>query len=100
MKFLGINLTRKHVPKLASLRPPIFDVTSRWLLSLGVFFGILIMAGLIGAKFFYYGYSEGYKQEVVNNQEDLINVERLKSTIEKRNLFIIEPVPLPRDPSL
>jgi hypothetical protein len=100
MKFLGINFNRKHTPELASLRLPVFNVTSHWILSLGIFFAILIIVGLVGAKFFYYGYTEGYKQETQNNPQNLINVDRLKNTVEKRNKFIIEPVVLPRDPSL
>lgn len=90
---------KSHAPKTSSLRPPIFDVTKHWLLALFVAVFILITTGIIGAKLFYYGYSEAYKAKATGNSSDPLNVNRLQNVVGQRNSIIVAPAVLPRDPS-
>ncbi|MFA6269615.1 MAG: hypothetical protein WC657_00165 [Candidatus Paceibacterota bacterium] len=101
MKFNLLKLKKKSVPTLKSLRANILDVDSYWLLSLGVFFVIFLVVTFIGLKLFYAQYFESYKKSgSVENYENLINVDKLKNAIEKRNVYINKEISLPRDPSM
>jgi anionic cell wall polymer biosynthesis LytR-Cps2A-Psr (LCP) family protein len=101
MKFTFLKLKKKNLPPLQSLRPPIFNTNLSWFMTLSLCLVIFIITTLIGLKLFYSQYFETYKNEKsAVNYENLININRLKSTIEKRNEFTNKQISLPRDPSL
>ncbi|KKR28237.1 MAG: hypothetical protein UT61_C0054G0009 [Candidatus Woesebacteria bacterium GW2011_GWA1_39_8] len=101
MKFSALKFRKNNGPSLSSLRPALFDVNSHWFVGLGIFFAILIITALIGLKLFYLVYSESYKKETPREVlENLVDINKLKNTIEKRNNFIIGTSTLPGDPSL
>jgi|GEM_PF-2237821 len=91
---------RDKLPPLGSLRPRIFRVEFFWFVSLGVGILIFIIMVVVGAILFHSQYFETYKESVSEkNLEGIINVTRLKNTIEKRDSFINEDVSVPSDPS-
>jgi hypothetical protein len=101
MKFTFLKFKKNNPPSLKSLRPRVFDTDLFWYLSLGGCFLILIIMALVGFNLFYAQYFESYKNSAPSeNFENIINVSKLKSAIEKRNEFINREVSLPRDPSL
>ena len=101
MKFNFLKLKRKGRPSLESLRPPIFDTDLFWFASLGLGLVILIITALIGLNLFYSQYFKNYKESTTaENFENLINIDKLKNVVEKRNNFINQEIPLPKDPSL
>ncbi|MEK7669497.1 MAG: hypothetical protein AAB350_02840 [Patescibacteria group bacterium] len=56
---------------------------------------------LVGFKLFYSQYIEDYKKSTITeNLDSLINVNKLKSVIEKRNNFINKEISLPPYPSI
>lgn len=100
MKFL--NFTKKEAkPDLSHLRPLLFDIKFYWALCLVILLVIIGVTALIGAMIFYDEYTENYK---INSNDqstgNLINTERLKSLINKRNDFINQPGPILKDPSI
>lgn len=97
-KFFKFN--HNSLPPLKSLRPLIFDTRRYWFLTLLLFFVIILATGAIGFYLFYSGYFESYKVEAPTEKfENLVNVPRLKAAIEKRQAFIAEEQPIPKDPS-
>jgi len=101
MKLNFLKFKRNNLPSLKSLRPEIFNVDLFWFISLGLCLIIFIITTLIGFSLFYSLYSESYKQDISNTDfENLINIEKLKSVIEKRNQFVNKAVPSFKDPSL
>jgi hypothetical protein len=101
MKLNFLKLKRNSLPSLKSLRPPIFNVESFWFAGLGLCLIIFVITALIGFNLFYSQYFESYKKlESSENYEDIINTNRLKGAIEKRNNFINREIFLPQDPSL
>jgi hypothetical protein len=101
MKFPSLKLKKDHTPKLSSMRPPIFDVDSRWYKTLGMFFIALLVIMLVGFKLFYSVYYETYKTEgSAENYNSLIGVNRLNDAIDKRQNFLDKQIDLPRDPSI
>lgn len=99
MKFL--NFKKSGIPSLQAIRPAIFDVESHWFFALGLFAAIFIITTAVGLKLFYYGYSEGYKKETSPEEfQNLIDVNKLKVAIEKRNELMTEEAILPEDPSI
>ncbi len=100
MKFTFFTFKKDNAPKPTSLRPSVFRTDLFWFLSLGLFAIILVITGTIGFRLFYEGYFESYKQEIPKDTfENLINIDRLKTTIEKRSDFINQKISLPNDPS-
>lgn len=101
MKFNFLKFRKKNLPSLESLQPPIFDINLFWFASLGLFLIIFIITAFVGFKFFYSQYFESYKDtKLTENFENIINIDRLKKAINKRNDFINKEISLPRDPSL
>jgi hypothetical protein len=99
MKFNFLKQKKEHLPSLESLKPRTFDVNMFWFASLGLFLVASAIVVTIGAKILYSQYFESYKKSVMINSENLINVNRLKSVIEKRNNFINNKISIPKDPS-
>lgn len=101
MKFTFLKFKKKSLPPLKSLQPPIFDINLFWSVCLGLFLIIFIITAFIGFKLFYSQYFESYKEtKLTENFENIINMDRLKNIINKRNDFINKEISLPRDPSL
>jgi len=101
MNFDFLKLKKNNLPSLKSLRSPIFNTDAYWFLALCLFLIIFLITAVIGFRLFYSQYIEDYKKTTISeNLNDLINVSRLKSVIEKRNDFINKEVSLPNDPSL
>jgi hypothetical protein len=105
--FLGKNKMKfefkfkNKKPLLKSARPPIFDTNFYWFASLILCFVVFIITAVVGFNLFYSQYYETYKKaEPVEDFGNLINVEELKSAVEKRNALINQKIPLSRDPSL
>jgi hypothetical protein len=95
------NFSKKsYIPKTTVLRPPLFNVAKHWLLTLCVAVSILLITGIIGAKLFYYGYSEAYKAKAISGPSDPLNANYLKSVVGQRNSVLTSPAVLPRDPSI
>jgi hypothetical protein len=101
MKLTFLKFKKNSLPPLTSLRPKIFNIDLFWFASLGLCFVILVITALIGFNFFYSQYFETYKQSgPAENFQNIINIDQLKNTIQKRNNFINASSTLPRDPSL
>lgn len=101
MKFTFLKFKKNDLPPLKSLRPQIFDTDLFWYLSLGLCFLLFLIMALVGFNLAYAQYFESYKSSVpVEDLGNIINAERLKGAIEKRNQFINQQVSLPRDPSV
>jgi hypothetical protein len=101
MKFLSLKLNKEKLPQLGSLRPPIFPTEKFWFYTLGLCLAIILLTAFIGGKIFYSQYFETYKKSGSSeNYDNLINMGRLKATIEKRNEFLNQEVSIPKDPSL
>jgi hypothetical protein len=101
MNFSFLKIKKNHLPSFKTLRPPIFDIDKFWFGSLGIGLAIFLLAGFIGFNFLYSEYFESYKESRSSeNYDNLINVSKLKSAIEKRSNFVNEQISLPKDPSL
>jgi uncharacterized membrane protein len=101
MKFNFLKFKRNNLPPLQSLRPRIFNADLLWFISLGAALVIFIITAFIGLKLFYSQYFESYKQSRTGeNFENLININRLKNTVESRNNLINKKTLLSQDPSL
>jgi hypothetical protein len=101
MKFNPFKIKGDKLPSVESLRPPVFNVNKFWFISLCVCFAVLIITAFIGFRYFHFIYFEGYKEsKSEENFQNIINVERLKSAIEKRDKLINEEMLIPRDPSI
>ena len=101
MKLNFLKFKKQSLPPLKSLRPKIFDVDLFWFMSLGISLMIFIITLLVGIKLFYSQYFEAYKETIpTENIEDTMNINRLKSVIEKRNNFINQKISIPKDPSV
>lgn len=101
MKFTFLKFKKNDLPPLKSLRPQVFDTDLFWYLSLGVCFLFFLVMALVGFNLSYSQYFESYKNSVpVENPGSIINADRLKSAIEKRNEFINKETILPKDLSL
>jgi hypothetical protein len=101
MIFNFLKPKKNRLPSLKSLHPPVFDTDLFWFGSLGLGLAIFIIVALIGFKLMYSQYFETYKQsKLPENYNNLINVDKLKSVIEKRNNFLNQQITLPRDPSI
>ncbi len=102
MKFTFLKfIKRNNLPPLKSLRPQVFRTDFFWFMALALALAIFIITALIGFKLFYSQYFESYKQSKPDeNLENLINIKRIKTAIEKRNSFINKEVSLPSDPSI
>jgi hypothetical protein len=101
MKFNFLKFKKKSLPSLKSLQPRVFDVDLFWFAGLGLCLVIIIITTLIGFNFFYSQYFESYKQSgPAENLNNLINTDRLRTAINKRNEFINKEFSLPKDPSL
>lgn len=100
MKFSILRFKKNSIPSLSSIRPAIFDVSHFWFVSLIVFFAIFFITMAIGFKLFYYGYNEDYKKKTpVEEFQNLIDINKLKTAVEKRNQLITASSTIPRDPS-
>lgn len=83
------------------MRPKLFDVNSRWFAALGLSLLITAVGILIGFKLFYSQYFESYKKSAPTESfENIIDIQRLKSAIEKRENFIKQQLPSLKDPSV
>ena len=100
MKLTFLKFKKNENPSLSFLRPPVFNVRKYWAMTLGLSLLIFIVTALIGAKLFYIGYFETYKKQKTENYQNIINVKRIKSAVDKRNDFIKTEASLPIDPSL
>jgi hypothetical protein len=101
MKFTFLKLKKNNLPPLESLRPRVFDTDLFWYLSLGLGLLLLLIMALVGFNLFYAQYFESYKKSTpAEDFGNIINVNRLKSAILKRNEFINKEISLPKDPSL
>lgn len=101
MKLPSLKLNKSKAPSLSSLRPPIYKTESRWFLSLGIFFLIFIITGLVGFQLFYVGYFDAYKdKKQVENFSNLINVNKLRAAIGKHNELLNQEIKIPKDPSI
>ena len=101
MKFNFLKLKKKDLPTLKSLQPQIFDVDLFWFEALGLCLIIIIITTLVGFNFFYSQYFESYKNSAtIENSENIININKLKGALDKRNIFINKQVTPSRDPSL
>ncbi len=101
MNFNLLKPKKEDLLSLKSLRPSAFNADAYWFFALGMFAAILIIMAVVGFKLFYSQYTEDYK-ETTNTEglENLINVERLKNVIGKRENFRNKEISLPPDPSL
>lgn len=101
MKFTFLKFKKNDLPPLKYLRPQIFDTDLFWYLSLGLCFLLFLVMALVGFNLSYAQYFESYKNSVpAEDLGNIINAERLKSAILKRNEFINQQISLPRDPSI
>ena len=101
MKFNFLKFKKNKKPSLESLRPKIFDTNLFWFLTLGLCLVIFIITFAVGLQLFYSQYFESYKKnKPIENSENIINISKLKSAVEKRNNFVNQETLLPRDPSL
>jgi hypothetical protein len=101
MKFNFLKFKKQGPPSLKSLRPQIFDVNLLWFTALGVCVLIVAITTLIGFSFFYSQYFENYNgSESVGNIENIMNINKLKGAIEKRNNILNQNISISRDPSL
>ena len=101
MKLNFLKFKKESLPDLKLLHPRIFDVNKFWFLALALFFGLVLIFGLVGFRLFYDQYFESFKElKPVNNFDDLININRINKAIEKRNEFVNKQISLPQDPSL
>lgn len=99
MNFLKFK--KKNIPTLKSLRSPVFNVDKYWFIALAVFALIIAITIFIGLNMFFSQYSENYKSTKSEDDfQKIIDIERLKNTIEKRNEFINQEFVSPRDPSM
>ena len=100
MKFLTLKFNKVSQPSLESLRPPLFNIGSFWLLCLALFVVVVLLTSFVGFDLFYKEYKEDHQEVSDESADELINVSRLKSVIEKRSNFINTEVPKLMDPSL
>ena len=100
MKLTFLKLNRDKSPSLKSLRPQLFNINLLWFICLGVILIMIIIMALIGFNFFHYQYFEDYKNITPSESTDLINIEKLKNVIGKRDDFINKEISLPPDPSI
>jgi|SRR3989344_2459545 len=101
MKIALPKFKRNSKPDLNSLHQPIFDVTGRWFLLLGIFVLMLIVVALIGLKLFYSVFFENYKNtDPASDTRENINTTVLLRASKDRRAFLAEPFSAPRDPSL
>lgn len=99
--FNFLKFKKSNIPSLESLRPKIFDVERHWLYAVVIFLACLIAVVAVGFHLFYSVYFETYKKTPpAGSFENLINADRLKSIIQKRNDFINQEIKIPKDPSL
>lgn len=96
-----LNFKKNTVPKLSSVRPPLFNIEKHWFFALGLFFAIFVITFLVGLQLFHTVYFETYKKEPIpEDYAELLNLNRLKSVVDKRETFRAQEVVLPRDPSM
>jgi hypothetical protein len=101
MKLNIFKFTKDNLPPLESLRPQIFNADLYWFACLGLGFSVFTITALIGLQLFYSQYFETYKKNKPSeNLQNIINVESLKSAVEKREAFVNQKVYLPKDPSI
>ena len=101
MKLNFFKTKKNRLPALSSLRPPVFDTEKFWFMGLCLALLIFIITAAVGFRLLYTQYFEEYKQSTTtDSDENSINLERLKSTISKRQNFLNGEMNLPRDPSL
>ncbi len=100
MKFNFSKFKKKSLPSLRSLRSQIFDVDLFWFVALGLCAVIIIVTISIGFKLFYSQYFGSYKTSSSENFESTMNIDKLKSAIEKRNIFLNQKISPSHDPSL
>lgn len=99
MKFTFLKLKKKSLPTLKSLQPHAFDVDMFWFATLGFCLVIISVTALVGFNFFYSQYFESYKKSDSTKVENILNIEKLKATLNKRNVFINKQISSPKDPS-
>lgn len=101
MTFNFSKFKKDKTPSLKSLKSEIFNVNLAWFSALSVSFILLIIMAFVGFKLFYFQNTEGYKQvQSDENFENLVNISRLKSVVQKRVEFMSQQPQLPRDPSI
>lgn len=101
MKFLNFTSKKDTKPALGRFRPMLFDIKFYWGVCLLLFILIIVITAVIGSMIFYSEYTEDYKvNSEGSNTGNLINTEKLKNLINKRNDFINQPVPILKDPSI
>lgn len=100
MKFNFLKFKKDNLPSLESLKSEVFNVDKFWFMTLVLCFVILLITAMVGFKLFCFLYFESYKNSAPEDFGNMINVERLKSSIEKRKNFVNEQITLPRDPSI
>lgn len=100
MKLTFLKLNRDKSLSLKSLRPQLFNINLLWFFCLGVILIMIIIMALVGFNFFRYQYFEDYKNITPFESTDLISIEKLKNTIQKRNDFVNKEISLPPDPSI
>lgn len=91
---------KDSLPPLSSLRPPIFDVSLFWFLSLIIALVIVVVTVAAGFWLMYAQDMEDYQNLSSESYQSPINVSRLETVVGQRNLFLDAESQLPRDPSL
>lgn len=93
-------LNKNKLPKIGTLRPPLFNAEKYWRLALLSFVVIFITTALIGLKFFHAVYFETYKEKIIiENPTSLLNLNNLKTAVDRRSAYILESPIIPPDPS-
>lgn len=101
MNFNFSKFKREKVLSPKSLKPKNFDVDFYWFVALGVCSLVFLAMAFVGAKLFYNQYFETYKENKLTvNIEELLNINQLKTAVEKRNELINKEFAPSRDPSL
>ncbi len=100
MKFLNFKFGKNKVPKLSSIKPVIFDVNQKWFILLALSSIIFIVTALVALNLFRMMYLETYK--TTSAPEDingLLNIDKLKSSIERRETSRTQAFEAPQDPA-
>lgn len=101
MNFNFLKLKKEKVLSPKSLKPKAFDIDFYWFVALGFCVLIFLIMAFVGAKLFYNQYFETYKKnKSAVNIEDLLNINQLKTAVQKRGEFINKEFTPSRDPSL
>lgn len=100
MKFSFSKFNKNHLPSPETLRPKVFEVNKFWFLGLGLSIFVFLVVAFVGLKLFYNQYFKNQNElKFTENVENLMNIDRLKKAVEKRNIFINTQLPATNDPA-